>query len=167
MTDGLFHKPPPPLTAEDVRRIAKEEIAGHVQARHTRKAKAVKPGLEHFDIFWQVWFPKKNLGDAERAWLKIKPTLTQAHEIAAAAAAQIKAYGAEWARDNYHWQPHPGTWLNGKRWLDQIESGVKAPREPEPRKREAEPMGQLVTPEMKKQMRLDYEARTGRKLTHD
>ena len=41
-------------------------------------------------------------------------------------------------------------------------------REDEPRrKREVEPMGQLVTPEMKKQMRLDYEARTGKKLTHD
>ena len=41
-----------------------------------------------------------------------------------------------------------------------------APREPR-RKRDAEPIGEILTVEMKKQMRLDYEARTGKKLTHD
>ena len=164
MTDGLFHKPLAALTPEDVRRIAREEIAGHVADRHTRKAKAVKPGLEGFEKFWSIWTRKVGRGAAEKAWLRIGPGPLLESRILAAAQAQVNAYGSEWARTKRQYQPHPATWLNQKRWLDQIESGVKAPREPEPRKREVEPMGQLVTPEMKKQMRLDYEARTGKKL---
>jgi len=167
MTDDLFHKPPPPLTADDVRRIAQEEIAGHVADRHTRKAKTAKPGLEGFERFWSIWTRKVGRGAAEKAWLRIGPGPLLESQILVAAQAQVNAYEPEWRRTKRQYQPHPATWLNQKRWLDQIESGVKAPREPEPRKREAEPMGQLVTMEMKKQIVADYEAKTGKKLTHD
>jgi len=108
----------------EVQALINEAIERHIQDRHTRKGKK-KSSHEGFDAFWAVWTRKIGKTEAEKAWAKVSPGPLLAREILDAAVNQIKAMGTEWSRENYRYQPHASTWLNQKRWKDQIESGKK------------------------------------------
>ena len=108
----------------EVHEMIEEAIERHIQDRHTRKAKK-KSSHEGFDAFWIVWTRKIGKAEAEKAWAKISPGPLLAKQITDAAKDQIKAFGTEWTRENYKFQPHASTWLHQKRWRDQIESGSK------------------------------------------
>lgn len=70
-----------------------------------------------FDQFWQLYPRKKNKGQAERVWAKLRPN----DELFASIMA-----GLERAKASYDWQkeggkyiPYPATWLNAKGWEDE------------------------------------------------
>ena len=70
-----------------------------------------------FDQFWQLYPRKKNKGQAERVWAKLRPN----DELFASILA-----GLERAKASYDWQkeggkyiPYPATWLNAKAWEDE------------------------------------------------
>ena len=70
-----------------------------------------------FDQFWQLYPRKKNKGQAERVWAKLRPN----DELFASILA-----GLERAKVSYDWQkeggkyiPYPATWLNAKGWEDE------------------------------------------------
>ncbi len=114
---------------DDVSQMIDEKLAQHVQERHKgRKGSRTAP--EGFEVFWAAWTPKRGKEAAEKAWAKILPGPLLVAQIADAARAQIKAMGTEWSRENHKFQPHASTWLNGKRWLDEIESGKKPKLKP-------------------------------------
>lgn len=71
------------------------------------------------DGFSQFWlnFPKKvGKGAAEKAWQKLKPPL----EVVLTAIKQQKETD-QWSRENGQFIPHPATWLNQKRWEDEVD----------------------------------------------
>ena len=77
-----------------------------------------------FDKFWQAYPRKTAKGAAERAWAKIKP-------------ADHAAIHAALDSQRPHWKdpkfiPHPATWLNGKRWLDETQAPAVDPFNPGP-----------------------------------
>lgn len=78
---------------------------------------AGKPA-EAFDLFWSAYPNKKAKGSAEKAWAKVKPDRALAELIIAAVFAQ--KLSADWTKDDGKFIPHPATWLNAKRWEDEV-----------------------------------------------
>jgi hypothetical protein len=70
------------------------------------------PTLTEFDRFWKAYPRKQNKGHAEKAWAKaIK--LADPDQIISAVERSV------WNEDK-QFIPHPASWLNGKRWEDEL-----------------------------------------------
>ena len=68
--------------------------------------------LTEFDRFWKAYPRKQNKGHAEKAWAKaIK--LADPETIISAVERSV------W-NDDKQFIPHPASWLNGKRWEDEL-----------------------------------------------
>lgn len=72
-----------------------------------------------FAEFWKSYPRKIGKGAAESSWMKIKPDKSLAAEIITAVEDQKES--DQWTRDNGQYIPHPATWLNQKRWEDEVE----------------------------------------------
>ncbi len=71
---------------------------------------------------WYQAYPRKVArADAEKMWKRMSPA------DQAAAIEALPKHIAKWLHDGTEKQyiPHPATWLNGKRWEDEIEIEVK------------------------------------------
>jgi hypothetical protein len=71
-----------------------------------------------FARFWQVWPRKVAKAKAEKAWTKLAPDPEMEARILAAVAAQANTPG--WVKDGGAFIPHAATWLNGRRWEDEV-----------------------------------------------
>ena len=70
-----------------------------------------------FLSFWEVYPRKVGKGEAFKVWKKVKlPALTS---IVEAVEAQIKS--SQWKKENGRFIPNPATWLNQRRWEDEVE----------------------------------------------
>lgn len=74
-----------------------------------------------FEVFWKAYPRKTNKGFARTVFNKLKPTEELLKKMLSTLDKQIPL----WTDPKYI--PHPSTWLNGERWLDEIE----APKSPE------------------------------------
>ncbi len=79
------------------------------------KQRAMPPALRlddaQFEQFWQAYPRREGKGAARKAW---KTAVSKAEPTAIIEAAT----GAKWP-DNPRFIPHPATWLNQERWLDE------------------------------------------------
>jgi hypothetical protein len=73
---------------------------------------------EGFDAFWKIYPRKTAKGDAERAWLKLNPSMEFQQKIIAAV--EKAKQSEQWQRDAGRFIPYPATYLNGKRWDDEL-----------------------------------------------
>lgn len=71
-----------------------------------------------FEDFYSEYPKKKARADAEKAWKKIKMDKETFDSIMSGLERQKASY--EWTKENGAFIPYPATWLNGKRWLDEI-----------------------------------------------
>ena len=71
-----------------------------------------------FDRFWAAYPRHVNKQGAMRAFEKLKPTEELLEKMIAAIGKQIES--EQWTKDNGQYIPHPQTWLNGKRWEDEL-----------------------------------------------
>jgi hypothetical protein len=76
-----------------------------------------KPSLAGFEEFWKSYPSKVGKGAAETSWKKTAGVPLP--DILAAVAAQSKS--RQWLKDGGQYIPMPATWLNQKRWLDEVE----------------------------------------------
>ncbi|MEJ5903812.1 helix-turn-helix domain-containing protein [Pseudomonas kermanshahensis] len=76
------------------------------------------PDSVAFDRFWAIYPRKVGKSAAEKAWAKIKVTIDLFDRMAASLAAW--AVSTDWTKDGGQYIPHPSTWLNGKRWEDEL-----------------------------------------------
>jgi len=67
-----------------------------------------------FDIFYKSYPKKKNRGDAEKAWNKIKPDIDLIMK-----ALDWQKSSRDWVKDNGQFIPYPASYLNSKGWLDE------------------------------------------------
>ncbi len=74
-----------------------------------------------FERFWALYPRKTNREVAVRAWDKLKPGLELCKVMDKAIRLQMQS--AQW-QDSQH-IPHPSTWLNGKRWQDELEASTQ------------------------------------------
>ncbi len=73
---------------------------------------------QDFLAFWAAYPRKAGKGAAWRSWLGLRPSSELAQRILEAVAAHSKS--EQWQRESGRFIPHPATWLNQKRWEDEI-----------------------------------------------
>lgn len=94
------------LTVEMARGAA--EAAGH----------SATPVQGEFEEFWKAYPKKVGKGAAERAWKKIKPGHQLCMQMVEAVKRQKQC--GQWQRDGGQYIPNPATWLNQRRWEDDM-----------------------------------------------
>lgn len=72
----------------------------------------------NFDVFWKAYPKKKAKEDALRAFEKRKPDGSLLALMLEAISLQSAT--DDWAKEGGKFIPHPATWLNDARWLDEI-----------------------------------------------
>lgn len=72
-----------------------------------------------FAEFWKEYPRKVAKAKAEKAWESVKPTDEVFEKIMQAVRRQ--KISEQWRKDNGQYIPHPTTWLNQKRWEDEID----------------------------------------------
>lgn len=78
---------------------------------------AAGTAADHFERFWTA-FPKKvGKGAALTAWKKVKRPAETVDLIITALSWQVVS--PQWTKDNGAYIPHPATYLNQQRWLDE------------------------------------------------
>jgi len=86
------------------------------------KINAQKNAHDHlrksFDIFWSEYPRKASKKRAFESWLKIRPDEDLAQTIIEAVTAHSQT--DQWKRDGGQYIPHPATWLNQRRWEDEL-----------------------------------------------
>ncbi len=81
--------------------------------------------LEFETYFWQPYPRKTGKGDAFKAWQKLKPTPEIQEKIRTAI---VNVRGSpDWLKDGGNFIPHPTTWLNGRRWDNEIRQVSRRP----------------------------------------
>lgn len=85
-----------------------------------KERKSRSASSAEFEQFWNCYPKKVGRGAAEKAWLKAI-AVTTAEEITRV----VQAY--PWGEDK-QFIPHPATWLNQRRWQDQIDDGKPKPK---------------------------------------
>lgn len=70
-----------------------------------------------FDMFWAAYPKKKNKGNAEKAWDKIKKDMVLCNIIMDKLFIAKKTI--DWTKESGKYIPHPATWLNAKGWQDE------------------------------------------------
>lgn len=73
---------------------------------------------ESFNDFWKAYPKKVSKTSALKAWNKLKPDDNLVREILSALEQQKKS--AQWQKDDGQFIPYPTTWLNGRRWEDDL-----------------------------------------------
>lgn len=74
---------------------------------------------EMFCRFWKLYPRKVGKDKAEKAWAKLKLNQDLFDVILKALAKHVLTPG--WTKDNGQFIPHASTWLNGKRWEDEVQ----------------------------------------------
>jgi len=85
-----------------------------------RVSKHAREKLQNgFNAFWVAYPKKKSKDDALKAWLKINPD-EQLQQTIIDAVVLATTQDQDWLKDNGQYVPHPSTYLNRKRWEDEI-----------------------------------------------
>ncbi|WP_440090123.1 YdaU family protein [Pseudomonas fragariae (ex Marin et al. 2024)] len=84
-----------------------------------------------FPKFWKLYPNKKGKAAAEKAWKKLKVTDDLFTLIAQGLAKQCASLA--WTKDGGQFIPHPATWLNGKRWEDEVQPASNVHQFPQSR----------------------------------
>lgn len=126
MIEALYHRewePNPSNTRPLIRHLLKTIIS-------MRNKKKSRPDEmlreEEFKAFYKAYPKKVARGQAEKAWNKLerKKILPSLDVLLKALSAQKKSI--DWIKNDGKYIPHPSTWLNGKRWEDEVKERKSA-----------------------------------------
>jgi predicted phage replisome organizer len=101
------------------------EMCGDVTQRKESKRKESKIEEEtytQFDKFYSLYPKKVGKQQALKSWLKLKPDEALFNKITEAIKQQSQS--DQWLKDNGQYIPYPGTWLNGRRWEDEVKGNA-------------------------------------------
>jgi hypothetical protein len=99
----------------------------HAPARRLVKVKLssskyhIKILEESFKKFWDTYPKRVSKIVAERAWRKLDPSDDLVEVIIAAVEKHKQTHS--WQKDNGQYVPNPATWLNQRKWTDEIDQG--------------------------------------------
>lgn len=94
----------------------KVEVEEEVKDKEEIEAKGSNSG---FDKFWEAYPKKQGKSKAIEAWKRLEASDDLLSIILRALA--LQSSGPQWQKDAGQFIPFPATWLNQKRWEDQIE----------------------------------------------
>lgn len=104
------------LDADSLR--TREEKRREENKDQDQKPSSKSPSVDLFPKFWTLYPNKKGKAAAEKAWKKLKVTDDLFTLIAQGLAKQCASQA--WTKDGGQFIPHPATWLNGRRWEDEV-----------------------------------------------
>lgn len=84
-----------------------------------------------FESFWSAYPRHTNKDAARKAFAKVNPSDELMQTMLSAIEKQKKS--EQWNSDGGRFIPHPATWLNGKRWEDELpmaRSNMQSPKSP-------------------------------------
>jgi len=105
---------------DSVTKTVTDSVRGIKQT--SKQTKERDNAREGFAVFWQAYPRKVSKAQAEKAWDKVAPDECLLRVIVAAV--EGSKTSAQWQRDNGQFIPHPATWLNGRRWEDELPAPV-------------------------------------------
>ena len=76
--------------------------------------------LADFEIFWEAYPNKAGKKAALKAWLNVKPPLSEC-----LATLKWQKVSQRWTQNDGEYVPHPSTWINAGRWMDSRPGGTK------------------------------------------
>jgi hypothetical protein len=80
-----------------------------------------KPENQGFEEWWALYPKKVGKHEAIKSWNKI-PSLDGELLARITDATTAQAKSAQWRKNHGAYIPYPATWLNGKRWEDEVEA---------------------------------------------
>ena len=83
-----------------------------------------------FDLFWDAYPKKVAKQDARKAFMKLAPDEQILDRMMTAL--QRQKVSADWTKDGGQFVPHPATWLNGRRWEDEVKPQGRVYDQPKP-----------------------------------
>jgi hypothetical protein len=121
------------VTSNDISRQSRADIMTHDSLLMTHDSllmthdsplsdvitsEAKNASLKRFEIFWRAYPKRIGKGAAEKSWKKINPDddLLQTMLVSIANFEESE----QWQKENGQYIPNPATWLNQKRWEDEI-----------------------------------------------
>lgn len=111
---GVGPQPTPPVGPESTRTSHSSEPVNEPKPL----SKSVP--MNGFDQFWKLYPRKANKGSAEKAWKKLAVTPALLNLMLTALAKQ--ATSIDWLKSGGQYIPHPSSWLNARRWEDEVPS---------------------------------------------
>lgn len=93
---------------------------------------------EMFERFWKAYPRHDAKAPARKAWMRLKPDIQLCRTMAAALEQQKQSEG--WQRDNGRYIPMPATWINQRRWEDEVPTQER----PEPPRNDDERRGRFL-----------------------
>ena len=107
------------IREQDRIRKQKERQRKKESTAQTKQATTDKTPLQRrFDSFWKAYPKKVGKGAAEKAFAKAKPDDTLTEKMLSAVEAAKRS--SQWRKDGGQYIPNPATWLNQKRWDDEL-----------------------------------------------
>lgn len=97
------------------------------QGGKTDKSPKYQP--EWFARFWDLYPRHAKKAETIKAWDKLKPDRALCDVMAAAIRVQI--HTEQWQRNNGQFIPYPSSWINGRRWEDEVPDGQGQPQDHE------------------------------------
>ena len=88
--------------------------------KNTHKRAQARASVSLFDSFWKVYPKKKAKASAEKAFAKLKPDEELLNKMINAIECQKRS--DDWLKDGGRFIPYPATWLNHRRWEDEIKT---------------------------------------------
>lgn len=105
-----------------------EELKVHASTQSKVKESTQKERKEinggFFDRFWKSYPKKQSKDKAKQYFKKLNPNEDMLNVILNALGVQKNT--DEWTKDNGKYIPHPSTWLNQKRWEDEINTTAQS-----------------------------------------
>lgn len=81
-----------------------------------------------FDAFWSAYPRKTAKPQAAKAFARLRPDESLLAQMLSALALQSQS--DQWQRDGGQFIPHASTWINNRRWEDQMPSLAKPQNDP-------------------------------------
>jgi phage replication O-like protein O len=108
-----------PKLVTDVTKIDDPVLPGLVTTKeiYTKEITTLIKSENGFERFWKIYPRKVGKIKAIKAWERAK-TKADSEEIIKAVEKQKKS--TQWKKDNGQYIPHPTTWLNEGRWMDEL-----------------------------------------------
>ncbi len=107
-----------PFPNQEQYQYQKQEKKNKTPPARDERARGALTSTDGFDRFWDRWPRKIGKAQAEKAWAKLRPEAPLQAQILVAVGRQCESDA--WRKDGGAFIPHAATWLNGRRWEDEL-----------------------------------------------
>tara|TARA_B110000858_G_C17665979_1_gene409574 strand:+ start:298 stop:915 length:618 start_codon:yes stop_codon:yes gene_type:complete len=118
--DKGYHQKRTTQVLMDLRLHQEKSSKGGVKSSEVRRANSDK-SQDDFKRFWSNYPRNEKKVLAEKSWMKQNPDI----DVVLKSLSLFKV-SDEWKKDNGKYIPHPSTWLNQRRWEDDVKPNRKS-----------------------------------------